>query len=219
MKRKLKQATNYLFTFVPVIVFTGFLSFTYKPIKEAPKKAPVTESLGADFPLPCGFPNHGYVPHQTPQITPDGTYPLLVYPSQGPPASHPIYDNIGSEGGGYNNLRLQSDGNLVLYELISGSWKACWSTQTAGSGATSLWFQNDGNLVLKNSSGGVVWNTYIHTTCSGGSSAFFVFQSDGNLVMRYPAGHVDGGTQLYDYALGDTNTQLGHVSSHQGTIQ
>ena len=61
-------------------------------------------------------------------------------------------------------LRLQDDGNLVLYRYSDYNdenrtpWHI-WSTSTFGSGSHKqiLWMQADGNLVLTNEDGDVHW--------------------------------------------------------------
>jgi len=57
-------------------------------------------------------------------------------------------------------MKMQSDGNLVLY---SRNDKAMWSTGTSGNHGAYMDFQNDGNLVIykDKSDGGrdVLWAT------------------------------------------------------------
>ena len=76
-------------------------------------------------------------------------------------------------------LILQGDGNLVLYD----SFRAIWSSGTAGSKATRLTLQNDGNLVLYTASGKVVW----HTETAGSDASSLKLQTDGNLVLYNPS--------------------------------
>lgn len=81
-------------------------------------------------------------------------------------------------------LRLQGDGNLVLYDAQR---RPVWATNSFGSGTFTFVMQNDGNLVLYNHTMTPVWwsNTF-------GYNNYFSVQSDGNLVV-YSA----GGTPLW----------------------
>lgn len=63
--------------------------------------------------------------------------------------------NIGPFPGA-TELRMQSDGNLVLY---AGSM-ALWTTETVGNPGAHLAMQTDGNLVIYSLSGPAVWATY-----------------------------------------------------------
>jgi len=61
-------------------------------------------------------------------------------------------------------LWMQSDSNLVLYNITSSGWvPAGWSANTVGSGATVAYFQSDGNLVLYTASGTPVWQSVTYT--------------------------------------------------------
>jgi hypothetical protein len=58
-------------------------------------------------------------------------------------------------------LVFQSDGNLVLYKLITPKYlKALWDTATFNSSARCAVFQADGNLVVYNTSGNAVWDSF-----------------------------------------------------------
>lgn len=80
---------------------------------------------------------------------------------------------LRSENGRYA-LRLQRDGNLVLY---SAGYHVLWHSQTGGSDANRLVMQGDGNLVLYHF-GSPKWAT---NTVDRGYRA--VVQSDGNFVV------------------------------------
>lgn len=93
--------------------------------------------------------------------------------------------SIYSPDGRYQ-LKFQSDGNLVVYDLKE-SMQAVWHTQTGGSGATRAFFQPDGNLVVyKKVNGGdvAVWNS---GTWNQGAQRLEL-QNDGNLVIRTATG-------------------------------
>ena len=77
-------------------------------------------------------------------------------------------------------LNWQNDGNLVLYENVSGSSTARWSTGTGGAGRQCN-FQADGNLVIYNSNNQAVW----------GSKTFnskYADQKGGNKLFLSPNG-------------------------------
>lgn len=90
-------------------------------------------------------------------------------------------EHINSQSGRFQ-LILQDDGNLVLYDLPSGS--ALWASGTNGQSVATCIMQTDGNLVLYSPSGAAVWasNTY------GNSGAYLVVQNDGNVVIYTPSG-------------------------------
>ena len=76
------------------------------------------------------------------------------------------------------NLKVQGDGNLVLYQGV-GTTKVLWASNTAGKGGAGsrLVLQGDGNLVLYTGGSSVLWAT---NTASGGR---LVVQGDCNLVL------------------------------------
>lgn len=75
-------------------------------------------------------------------------------------------------------LRMQTDGNLVLY---TGSG-AAWDTGTQGAGNRSV-MQTDGNLVVYSGGGQALWDS--HTGYAG--SSFLKIQDDGKLVIYGPS--------------------------------
>lgn len=98
----------------------------------------------------------------------------------------PLYTNQSMGSRNYARmLTLQSDGNLVLYDMTKGvnpptAKEALWATNTVGTGANKLILQGDGNLVLY-SNKGPVWQA---------KNAFgqkpvgkLILQNDGNLVL------------------------------------
>lgn len=75
-------------------------------------------------------------------------------------------------------LAMQTDGNLVLYDLGNGN-VAYWASNTSGSGANALAMQGDGNLVVSRN-GVAVWSA------SAGNhipNSHAVLQDDGNFVL------------------------------------
>jgi len=76
-------------------------------------------------------------------------------------------------------LRLQPDGNLVLYSNFSNPvWNSGTSTTTTG----RLVMQPDGNLVLYRNDGNPVW----YTNTYGNPGARLEIQTDGNMVIYTP---------------------------------
>ncbi|MFI0926303.1 hypothetical protein ACH4TP_20580 [Streptomyces sp. NPDC021012] len=90
------------------------------------------------------------------------------------------YIAVNSEPGGWYELWMQSDGNLVLYFHGAPFYTAKWQTNTRASNAT-LWMQHDGNVVLYDGQGNPLWNT--GTYGCGGLGAWLRVQTDTNLVL------------------------------------
>jgi len=82
-----------------------------------------------------------------------------------------------SSGDGRYKLRMQGDGNLVLY---NSSGHAIWATNRLGGQFAVV--QGDGNLVVYASDGRPLWAS--NTAGSGANR--LVVQSDGNLVLYSP---------------------------------
>ncbi len=81
------------------------------------------------------------------------------------------------------NLRMQGDGNLVLY---NDAYEPQWHTQTDGTDARRIAMQFDGNLVLYTDDDKPLWQS--HT--AGHPDAWLAIQDDGNLVVYSPGGDV-----------------------------
>ena len=80
-------------------------------------------------------------------------------------------------GNGQYSLRMQHDGNLVIY---CNNRPTTWSSSTNGIAINGgLRFQADGNLVLYRYNGQAVWNS----VTAGTESCKLVMQNDGNLVL------------------------------------
>lgn len=84
-----------------------------------------------------------------------------------------------TSGNGRAILRLQEDGNLVLYKDGHAAWQAP-NTWSHGNKAV---FQEDGNFVVYNSADQPVWAS--NTWRKG---AYLAVQDDGNVVI-YDSGH------------------------------
>ncbi|PTL74926.1 hypothetical protein [Vitiosangium sp. GDMCC 1.1324] len=83
---------------------------------------------------------------------------------------------------GNSELKMQSDGNLVMYHRWTR--QVLWSTNTPGSGATKLRFQKDGNLVLYKADSTPVWASRTDGKCNQFKhSPVLALQADGNLVI------------------------------------
>lgn len=86
----------------------------------------------------------------------------LVYQTDGKLAAYPTVENIAFWTAGTNNsapgsATLQSDGNLVLYDIYHAQY---WSTGTAGKGIPpyySLVMQGDRNIVIYDSNANATW--------------------------------------------------------------
>ena len=73
-------------------------------------------------------------------------------------------------------LRLEENGNLVLYCLNS----PIWSSDTHGNtNINSLDFQENGNLVLIRKDNSVAWSTNVQNS----KGTHLALQNDGNLVL------------------------------------
>ncbi len=85
-------------------------------------------------------------------------------------------------------LRMQSDGNLVL--VLDGS--PIWNAGTGGNPGSRAVMQTDGNFVVYSAGGQALW----HTRTTGNSSAYASLQTDGNFVIysasRTPLWDVQG---------------------------
>ncbi len=81
--------------------------------------------------------------------------------------------------------RLQSDGNLVIYNSRTFKHEeAIWAsntTQGTGKGPYKLKMQEDGNLVIYDGSNTATWAT--NTRNMGTGPHHLVVQDDGNLVL------------------------------------
>ena len=85
-------------------------------------------------------------------------------------------ESFRSPNGQYR-LTYQFDGNLVLYDDMTGV--ALWGTNTGGRGAGQALLQTDGNFVVSGPSGEVHWTS----GTAGNPRAYLVLQNDGNLVI------------------------------------
>ncbi|MEZ0110670.1 hypothetical protein ABH920_004685 [Catenulispora sp. EB89] len=78
-----------------------------------------------------------------------------------------LYQDVPN--GGYLQLIMQTDGNLVEYHHFGSTFWACWSTNTWGRGHTDyVTYQQDGNFVMYDeNTKGVDWES--HTKGVGGT--------------------------------------------------
>ena len=76
---------------------------------------------------------------------------------------------------GYCELKLQSDGNLVVY--LNG--RPHWASNTAGNDVIDVNMQDDGNFVLYKSNRTPIWAT----NTAGNPGASVQIQDDGNVVV------------------------------------
>jgi hypothetical protein len=95
--------------------------------------------------------------------------------------------------GGVNALKMQSDGNLVLYAAQN---VPLWATNTSGHPGAWVIMQTDGNLVVYSAGGTPLWAT---GTASGPNSLVRL-QSDGHIVVYAPGGVPVWGSNTYRQA-------------------
>ena len=110
--------------------------------------------------------------------------------------SHVVGDSIGdilvSSGRMYVNdylesslslykVQLQDDGNLVGYDLNSGS--SFWSTGTSGDSSDGYYvsMQGDCNLVLRDENGNAIWSS--GTSTSGYDNCYLKIRNDRNIII------------------------------------
>ena len=89
-------------------------------------------------------------------------------------------NDVRQSNNGRMQLKMQNDGNLVLYDRGNPRW----ASETAGQDVEFCAMQNDGNLVLYlQGSGRPVWSS----DTQGNPGSFLAVQDDGNLVIYKPA--------------------------------
>lgn len=211
MKLKFKP----LLSFAPLLLLPGLFAINGN-IKKHEDHRPAKKMADNIAMLPCGFPSRGIVSGEGAMFYTNNSKPIL-YSNASVFNQYP--DVPSSVFVGNNELRLQSDGNLVIYE----SGVNCWDSGTGARPTNhnyALWFQGDGNLVLRDGNT-VLWASNIYSTCSGSEYAYADFQSDGNFVIQYPhdyQGVISDPAHINvdSYQLGTTHTNGGlHNSSHK----
>jgi len=87
----------------------------------------------------------------------------------------PVGSSLNSPNGDYS-MKMQADGNLVLYCKNN----ALWSSKTSGTNVSGgLVFQTDGNLVLYDPERNPLWDSKTYNT----KAKKMVMQNDGNFVL------------------------------------
>lgn len=133
-----------------------------------------------------------------------------------------LFNPVDSNGDSDDDLLMQSDGNLVLYET-SANQTALWDTgsnwDSNNSGlfygqsipeGTTIYSQNDGyRLILQDDGNLVLYNSentpsFCTGTSGSGSGDFLAMQTDGNLVLYNSS----------DTALWDSGTQGTGIWNH-----
>jgi hypothetical protein len=71
------------------------------------------------------------------------------------PARKRLWES-GTAGRGAAKLSMQSDGNLVIYDLLK---QPLWDSGTAGNRGAMLAVQDDGNVVIYSADKRPLWNT------------------------------------------------------------
>lgn len=126
--------------------------------------------LKATSPTACG----GYVPPEPPpepQPQPGECDSVLA-----PDEALRVNETVTSCNGRYT-LIMQDDGNVVLYDLETGS--AVWHSQTYGTAGEVVVMQTDGNFVLYDGAGKALW----HTGTNGYDGAMLRVEEDGNVIV------------------------------------
>jgi hypothetical protein len=96
--------------------------------------------------------------------------------------------------GGEAMLKLETDGNLVIYDIRNGARIKKWTSGTQGhSEITQMLFQPDGNLVLYTAGWRkAVWDAGSWGRCPARLDPVIALQSDNNLVVYCHAVIIDG---------------------------
>jgi len=86
---------------------------------------------------------------------------------------------------GVSELRMQTDGNLILYDQTSKSNKVLWASNTQGHSPLpkTAKMMLDGRLALLDAGNNVVWTA----PYTGAPATFLALQEDGSLVTYEPA--------------------------------
>ena len=82
-----------------------------------------------------------------------------------------------SSASGQYSVVYQSDGNFVLYEVLTGT--ALWTTDTGGSAPGQAVVQADGNFVIYDATGAALWAA----GTAGNPGAYLLLHDDGNFVI------------------------------------
>jgi surface antigen len=100
---------------------------------------------------------------------------------------------LAVQGSYYYKLIMQTDGNLVEYELgADGLWHPLWDSQTGGNPGAHLAVQGgDGNLVIYSSTGHPLWAAFSFLPGQPGANYpndKLCLQTDGNVVLYSTSG-------------------------------
>ena len=100
------------------------------------------------------------------------------------PGTDGTYMGLGDDCSvGKTLLRMQDDGNLVVYdEYGSARWAASWTRPNVINNATEVDWQSDGNLVLYEQTTYPRIAHWASDTCCGNGATLAV-QADGNVVI------------------------------------
>lgn len=122
-------------------------------------------------------------------IAPVGTNGTSIYRSTSPILT--VGQSLFSPNGN-TELKLQPDGNLVLYvHNADGTKTGIWASNTVGKASATLYFQPDGNLVIKDANGNGLWASNINSDdvafkTQTSNQPFYHLQNDGNFVLYWP---------------------------------
>jgi len=225
MKQLLKKSMKYTYMVVMPILATALIVNLKKTsveekttaIFQTESKRTFQKNATADEfdGLPCGFVAHGKQLPEKPTFVTNNYIPILQYPAGIFAGTNTqVYDSIFSDHQN-DELVLQVDGNLVIYNISNNQKKPIWSANTQGKDGKYLFFQADGDLVLRNTQGKVVWHSNIKSTCAGSELAYFTLQDDGNLAMLYN----DNANAVAYYLGGTASTNDQAKMVHPGKLQ
>jgi hypothetical protein len=133
------------------------------------------------------LPNDGRLPVEGELVSSNGEFRFTLQPGgrlavqrkTASPAAGAAWQEVWSAGGsgpfqGRQELRMQRDNNLVLYDIVGGTeQRSAWSTETAGQspeGTGRLVLQDDGELTVLSGSD-VLWSSRRKIMAAGGGSS------------------------------------------------
>lgn len=171
------------------------------------------DSIAAQGQIRGSFVKDGLAPDQL-MVSNNGKYAayqskdgnLIVFEAQADGNVKPVWaSNTGGVEGGV--MKVQEDGNLVLYKPQPGGYAALWNTATGKAGTNEphfLTMQDDGNLVMYRGNGpadnkGSVWQS------NGGGQGELVMPTFDRVHKFNHGGYFDRASQRDELKLIDVN--------------
>lgn len=147
----------------------------------APGDAPIFGSMVGINEQPAPIVSALVPPKPVVPVPPKPIDYVTVGDTLGPAQKLHIGQQLASANG--NILRMQSDGNLVVYR---NDGRAVWATSTNKNGGTTAVVSASGVFKVLDSKGQLLWRCYPLSKAKSGSK--LVMQSDCNLVLYGPGG-------------------------------